>query len=523
MMKINKITIKKYRGFNDVEFELGSQLTVISGQNGTQKTTILGMLSQPFSNLDKANPMRAEKPLCGGSFKSAYSDKFRFSEVFDKAGEHEWTLFFSNDNIPSYTVESIHRDKKEKTIRFWKKGDRSKGSGYIQLPVIYLSLKRLLPIGEDNSLKEIQEINLSEDEFNFYQKWHNKILILTRDNDKILSYSYLSSTHKQTLGANTNHYDWKTNSAGQDNISKILLAILSFKRLKEKYTTNYIGGILAIDELDATFYPGSQVKLIDALIRFASKFDIQIIFTTHSLTILEEISKLQNETYRENQIKLLFLTKEDGKVDIKKNIDYSFIKNHLNRALTGKVATNKINIYTEDKEGAIFIKSLLGRKTKYLNFIDISLGCGNLIQLATSKVPSFIFPNSIIVLDGDVKEDKKQYTRAKKIKNLLLLPANKSPEQIISQFLFNLPDANPLWKSIDETFDHGFCFQNFSNEEIQADRDKAKKWFNQHINLWGRNASKVLNYWKQENAAEVQEFNNIFDNLYIEFTKKLGF
>ncbi len=521
-MKITKISIKKFRGFKNVEFDLGTHLTVISGQNGTQKTTILGMLSQPFSNTETGNPMKMEKPLCGGSFKSAYSDKFKFSEIFDKAGEHEWTLFFDDKETPSYTVESIHRDKKAGTIRFWQKGDKSKGSGYIQLPVIYLSLKRLLPLGEDNKLKTSTDFTLTEEEFNFYQKWHNKILILTRAKDKIISSDYLSSTDKQTLGANTDHYDWHTNSAGQDNISKILLAILSFKRLKEKYKSEYNGGILAIDEIDTTFYPGSQVKLIEALIQFSSKFNIQIIFTTHSLTILSETSKIQDDVRRENQVKLMFLTKTDGQVDIKKNIDYEYIKNHLNRSLSGKTQTKKIDVYTEDKEGAIFVKSLLGQKTKHLNFIDISLGCGNLIQLASSKVPSFIFPNSIIFLDGDVKTENKQYNRVKKIKNITLLPTNKSPEQLISSFLDDLPDAHPLWSEIDKTFDHQFCFQDYSNEEIQNNRDNAKKWFNLHISLWGRNASKVLNYWKKENKELVENFNNDFVKLHKEIIKKLG-
>ncbi|MCD4704592.1 AAA family ATPase [bacterium] len=521
-MKITKISIKKFRGFNDVEFELGTYLTVVSGQNGTQKTTILGMLSQPFSNTETDNPMRMEKPLCGGSFKSAFSDKFKFSEEFDKAGEHEWTLFFDDEKIPSYTVESIHRDKKIGTIRFWQKGDKSKGSGYIQLPVIYLSLKRLLPIGEDNKLRANNDFTLSVDEFEFYQKWHNKILILTRAKDKVVSSNYLSSTHKQTLGANTNHYDWRTNSAGQDNISKILLAILSFKRLKDKYKTDYKGGVLAIDEIDTTFYPGSQVKLIEALIQFAAKFDIQIIFTTHSLTLLNETSKFQDDIHRANQVKLMFLTKTDGQIDIKKNIDYEYIKNHLNRSLTGKVQTDKIDVYTEDKEGAIFVKSLLGQKTKYLNFNDITLGCGNLIQLASLKVPSFIFPNSIIFLDGDVKTERKQYNRVKRIKNILLLPTNKSPEQLISSFLDNLPDSHPLWSEIDNTFDHQFCFQDYSDEIIQKCRECAKKWFNIHIKLWGRNASKVLNYWKRENKQLVDDFNDDFVKLHKEFIKKLS-
>lgn len=512
-MIINKIHIKKFRGFQDVEFELGNLITVISGQNGTQKTTILGMLSQPFALTDENHPMKGEKPLSGGNYVSSFADKFKFSEAFDKAGEHEWTLFFEKNIFPPYEVESIYRDKLKGTIRFWKKGDRSKGSGFIQLPVIYLSLKRLLPIGEDTKLNVDKQMSLSDEDFEFYRKWFNKILILTREKDKVTSSNYLSSTNKQTLGANTDHYDWKSNSAGQDNLSKILLAILSFKKLQEKYRKDYKGGILAIDEIDASFYPGSQKILFDSLISFASKFKIQIIFTTHSLTILEQVDKIQTDSKRKGQVKLMFLTKEDGKINIRSDTNYQYIKNHLNRTLTGKSKTKKIDLYTEDKEGAIFVKSLIGQKTKYVNFVDVSLGCGNIIQLASVKVPSFTYPNSIIVLDGDVKEEAKQFNRIKNLKNVLLLPTNQSPEQFLANFLNNLSDTHPIWKEIDETFDHQYCFQEYSNDEIQTDREKAKKWFNTHYPIWGRNASKVLNVWKKENKELVQEFNDNFDKL----------
>ena len=39
---------------------------------------------------------------------------------------------------------------------------------------------------------------------------------------------------------------------------EIILAVLSFRRLKEQYGKNYNGGILLIDELDATLYGFSQ-------------------------------------------------------------------------------------------------------------------------------------------------------------------------------------------------------------------------------------------------------------------------
>lgn len=512
-MIIDKIYIKKFRGFHDVEFELGKFITVISGQNGTQKTTILGMLSQSFAITDDDHPMKNEKPLSGGNYVSSFADKFKLSKDFDKAGEHEWTLFFKNNIFPPYEIESIDRDKSKGTLRFWRKGDRTKGSGFIQLPVIYLSLKRLLPIAEDIKLSVDEKMSLSTDDFEFYRKCFNKILILTREKDQVQSSNYLSSNNKQTLGANTDHYDWKSNSAGQDNLSKILLSILSFKKLQEKHKDNYIGGILAIDEIDASFYPGSQKILFDELITFAAKFKIQIIFTTHSLTILEKVNEIQAEPKRDGQVKLMFLTKQDGRINVKNDTNFDYFKNHLNLTLTSKSKVKKIDLYTEDKEGAIFVKSLIGHNSKFINFVNVSLGCDNLIQLASVKIPTFIFPNSIIILDGDVKNDPKKHSRIKKIKNIIILPTTKSPEQFLSEFLNNLEDINPIWKKIDETFDHKYCFQKYSNEEIQTDREKAKKWFNYHLSIWGRNAYKVINEWKKVNSEHVHEFNTSFKRL----------
>lgn len=47
-MQITKVHIEKFRGFHDQEFEVGSMLTAIAGQNGTQKSTLLGMITQTF-------------------------------------------------------------------------------------------------------------------------------------------------------------------------------------------------------------------------------------------------------------------------------------------------------------------------------------------------------------------------------------------------------------------------------------------------------------------------------------------
>ena len=80
-MLIKKVHIEKFRGFHDQEFEVGSMLTAIAGQNGTQKSTLLGMITQTFTLGKDKNPMGGEKPLCGGNYRSAFSDKFRLPSI----------------------------------------------------------------------------------------------------------------------------------------------------------------------------------------------------------------------------------------------------------------------------------------------------------------------------------------------------------------------------------------------------------------------------------------------------------
>ena len=47
-MIIKTIEIGKFRSFESVSFDLGRRITAISGRNATQKTTVLGMIGQPF-------------------------------------------------------------------------------------------------------------------------------------------------------------------------------------------------------------------------------------------------------------------------------------------------------------------------------------------------------------------------------------------------------------------------------------------------------------------------------------------
>ncbi|MDD1795894.1 AAA family ATPase, partial [Enterovibrio sp. ZSDZ42] len=404
-MIINKVHIEKFRGFTDVKFSLGDYVTLIAGQNGTQKSTLLGILSQTFTIPSKDHHFSYEKPLIGGSYRSSFSDKFKLSPERDLAGSHEWTLYFHDHELHEdigedggFTVESIPRTAN--SIRFWQKGIRDAGSGYIQLPVLYLSLKRLIPIAEAGKVQE-KDIQLTPEEQSWFTKYYKKILI-TRDN--LQTIDYIEGLSKNTLGVSTEHYDWKSNSAGQDNLGKILLAILSFKRLKENYPNDYQGGILAIDEIDATLYPGSQVILLELLASISNTDKIQIIATTHSLQMLEKLSELKKSQGRFRQFNTVYLTKQDNKILVEETPDFKSILHNLNVTIGNfSEEVKAISIYTEDAECIQFTKALLqGNKFK-LKYESLTMGCNNYLELGRKKVPSFKHPNSIVVLDGDVR------------------------------------------------------------------------------------------------------------------------
>lgn len=150
---------------------------------------------------------------------------------------------------------------------------------------------------------------------------------------------------------------------GQDNLSKIILALFSFRRLKEKYPNDYKGGILAIDELDATMYPASQKQLLKVLRTYSSKLKLQIFFTTHSLSLLESIDDLIVECTQKdatkNQVKLIYLKRQDENIIINDRASFRNITLNL-QVMQGIVKpVRKIPVYTEDKENIVFAKYLL--------------------------------------------------------------------------------------------------------------------------------------------------------------------
>ena len=295
---IKKLYIKKFRLFTEQEFLFGRYITAIAGQNAVGKSTLLGLLGNIIE--DKS------KTIFGKSFRTDFSEIFKASKDFDKSGEHKGTFTFQLPNNDDYEV-SFRSTWQDNGKRFRVIPSRIENGTKVEskqpMPVIYLGLSRLYPLGEIGEV-ENDSLELLEKEGIWFVEEYKKLFSMSEDISEISTLK-TKEVKSSFTGISTEKYDKMCNSAGQDNIGQVLLSLLSFQRLKDKKGDAWNGGLLIIDEIDATLHPSVQEKLITLLFKKAKTINMQCIFTTHSLSLLEFIThKYENKDKFSNDYKL---------------------------------------------------------------------------------------------------------------------------------------------------------------------------------------------------------------------------
>lgn len=538
-MIIKSVEIEKFRAFENASFTLGKRITAISGRNATQKTTVLGMIGQPFT-ISKDHPMYGYKTIDGYNFRSQFKEKFKISPEHDVIGQHKWKLELHNGVYEQnyYAVESIARRQSGQapTLRFWNAESRARGAGYIQLPVYFLSLSRLFPIGESGKTKAVPS-TLTPEELSYCITHYRTILSIQHMGDNPDVGLEKGASSKTFAGVSDDTHDIFTNSAGEGNIMRIILAVLSFKRLKEQYGRDYRGGILLIDELDATLYGFSQAKLVDYLWQVAGDYKIQIVFTTHSPIILKCVNKYQRKERHDKGINLppfaydssiVYLEpqydREGMRTIMPKNISTSTelgqILNDINLSIS--TGNSKINIYCEDTRSVSFLQYVLSAALTinldlYMSFIDINLGWTNYVQLAEKGVPEF--RNNVIVLDGDVPKKREYRSKETAIRdsgNFIFLPL------VIEEGLFRALKDHGAFSRFQESFSRvpGFtydvCFNNWPLDADSYGTNDFKQWYAQAESALG-DQTILFAFWCNEHrdkvAAFVENFIEMFNKL----------
>lgn len=458
--QLKKLVIEKFRALDNVEVEFGDHITVICGKNGTSKSSILGIAAQIFSfEKDYTNDNSLSyQQITGGKFKSQYSEHFRISDRFDVAGSMAVNIELNDGYTGQDATAKLELMKRGKSPRpvvrnnsTAEKGSNS--SRNFTHPVIFLSLKRLYPIA-DRDYKVI--------DFDYLKKHEKDFIGLT--NELLNRQSSVATGTEGTISSAVAHgenYDQDSVSAGEDNTGQIVLALMSFRKLKEEYA-DYKGGLLLIDEADAGLFPTAQVNLIKILDRECKKLDLQVIMTSHSPTLIEYAYE-QSQQYRRKH-KTVYLSNTYGNVQVVQDWSWPQISADIHTrtvSTSAEVRLPSVNVYFEDKEAADFFAALMNRQPikKFTQSLpEISLGCSNYLQLIQKGVSEFS-ERSVVCLDSDTSNK----VNGKGYKTVVLLPGSLPPDQLIFEHLYNLPADDGFWKN-----DLGYARPNFTQSAAEV-------------------------------------------------------
>ena len=539
---VQKIHVNKYRKIENINFEFTKGVNVISGTNGTCKTSLLHIISNAFQavtkNCDWINDANCLDVI--RQVNNMINPKIETLAKGDKAHNDPSNgikgTIFSVDYY-GHTPLNFRRHNSKLNNRYAvKPGYRLGTSEKLPFcPVIYLGLTRLYPFGE--YLKDETVKNLSKNLPISYQKEIS-------DMYKELTGINISSVNSQKMGdikvradfnSDIEGIDSNTISSGEDNLFIIITALISLKYYFESIVSkNEVESVLLIDEFDATIHPSLQEKLLKIFRRFSVNYKIQIVITTHSLSTVEASLK--------NKDNVIYLIDNVTNVIIMEDPDIYKIKRHLSGITGDDIYLNKsIPIFTEDEEARIFLKILFeyyaeckdgfDRVRSYFHFVNANIGAANLIAIFNDRDLLQTAMKSICVLDGDQHTNLNNY--------IITLPGEHSPEKVImdyAQNIYNMDAAfwvdalvldfnygkvyfrdtvKPEIDNIEETLAH----MSDAGESIHGkERDMRKKVFKKYERFF----EFLFRYWVRD-EINLDSIDKFYKNLNIMFKKVAEF
>jgi len=283
-----------------------------------------------------------------------------------------------------------------------------------------------------------------------------------------------------------------------------------------------------IDEMDATLHPAFQIKLLNLFREMSELYKIQIVFTTHSMSLLEEmVSRKDNVIYLIDNVTSVYQMEDP---DIYK------IKMHLQSLTQEDIYEDRIiPLFTEDDEARCLLDLLFDYYQKtYPEFRNVcglfhkvltNIGADNLTGIFTDSKLLHTTMRSICILDGDHRSDITNF--------IVSLPGNSSPETVLLNYIKKLYDEDDVfWKDrtiVDKGYTKTYYITNVKNpvDEFEAELNRLhesgesakgkrrafnKKLFNDNRNFF----ILVFKHWINNpiNKPEVDRFYNQLRTLF---------
>ena len=552
---IKKIHFNQYRKLKDLDIEFTKNINIISGTNGTCKTSILHLCSNAFQSPKKDYIANDKVITTINTINMLTNPKIETLTKGDKkynnpAPNFDGPLFnityFDDVNLDFRRHNTDSELSKHKRYRIILKYPKGKKMSLKTLATIYLGLPRLYPFGEiddkektNNSIKIRNITNRLPDEYQAeLYKLYKELTGISVAQGKNIKIEKIKS--RTDFNTDVEGIDSNTISAGEDNIMIILTALVSLKYYYDNISNkdDEVISMLLIDELDATLHPEMQIKIFNKILDYSDKYKIQVIFTSHSFTLIEHAKK--------NKQNLIYIQNKRTTVKLMENPDIYKIKMDLyNETAINLFKNSKIPVFTEDDEARFVLDILFNQYKINLNNL-FHLINANMSHTCITQIfkDEYIYKNTvglIAILDGDCREKMLQINNKDLDNNIddeihdlstyyfnhniMWLPGNKSPEILFFEYALNIyNNENSKFHNFDDVQNLGYTYNYFDNnikplleeclqiEKASEKRKKTKKLFKDFSEFF----KLIITYWMQDenNSTEVKQFYSILKSLY---------
>jgi predicted ATPase len=374
---LESLEIHGLRGWQGERVTFNFPFVAIVGENGVGKSTLL----QTAASVYRYN-----------------ENSFYASDFFPTT---PW------ENVQNVTLKASIREGNQTLIsRVRKATTRWHGNQERRIrPVRYLDLRRTQPIYArvgysklvKGSAKEVSAEEFDENRLNRFSSIVGKKLTRAR----ISTTTANKGRTVPVISIDSGEYSGFHQGAGEATLADLIALDMP------KYS------LVLIDEIETSLHPRAQRRLIRDLAEICRLQHLQIIVTTHSSYVLEELPL---------EARIQVLNTVDGK-QIMTGISAQFALTQMDESTYPEV-----DIYVEDINAKILVEEIIVKyKPNFINRVQIiPFGAASVGQALGKMVYEDKFPRpSIVILDADQNQSA----------GCLLLPGDDAPERVIFEAL----------------------------------------------------------------------------------------